>query len=172
MLTHCNFLPWISKAYVHTFHRRRTLFTFCPIVPRPDLYIGNTCSQMTGPTTYHDDILDVFFDLFLNKRLSKQSRGWWFETPSRPLWRHCNVRWMYGMYWDLQNRAQETTRGLLYQDAVLPLSFPVQRRSPRQNCFSTTFFGWSSCSLFNILYWVVDDFYQHLYVFFYPRLSA
>ena len=23
------------------------------------------------------------------KRLSKQSWGWWFETPSRPLWRHC-----------------------------------------------------------------------------------
>ena len=34
---------------------------------------------------------DVFFDLRLNKRLSKQSCGWWFETPSRPLWRHCNV---------------------------------------------------------------------------------
>ena len=34
---------------------------------------------------------DVFFDLRLNKRLSKQSWGWWFETPSRPLWRHCNV---------------------------------------------------------------------------------
>ena len=33
---------------------------------------------------------DVFFDLHLNKRLSKQSWGWWFETPSRPLWRHCN----------------------------------------------------------------------------------
>ena len=33
---------------------------------------------------------DVFFDLRLNKRLSKQSSGWWFETPSRPLWRHCN----------------------------------------------------------------------------------
>ena len=26
----------------------------------------------------------------LNKRLSKQSWGWWFETPSRSLWRHCN----------------------------------------------------------------------------------
>ena len=26
----------------------------------------------------------------LNKRLSKQSWGWWFETPSRPLWCHCN----------------------------------------------------------------------------------
>ena len=33
---------------------------------------------------------DVFFDLCLNKRLSKQSWGWWFETLSRPLCRHCN----------------------------------------------------------------------------------
>ena len=32
---------------------------------------------------------DVFFDP-LNKRLSKQWWGWWFETPSRLLWRHCN----------------------------------------------------------------------------------
>ena len=34
---------------------------------------------------------DVFFDLRLNKRLSKQTWGWWFETPSNSLWRHCNV---------------------------------------------------------------------------------
>ena len=34
---------------------------------------------------------DVFFDLRLNKRLSKQAWGWWSETPSRPLCRHCNV---------------------------------------------------------------------------------
>ena len=33
---------------------------------------------------------DGFFDLHLNKRLSKQSRGWWSEMPSRPLRRHCN----------------------------------------------------------------------------------
>ena len=33
---------------------------------------------------------DVFFDLRLNKRLSKQSWGWWFETLSHPLWRHSN----------------------------------------------------------------------------------
>ena len=26
----------------------------------------------------------------LNKRLSKQWWCWWFETPSRSLWRHCN----------------------------------------------------------------------------------
>ena len=34
---------------------------------------------------------DVFIDLLLNKQLNKQSYGWWFETPSYSLWRHCNV---------------------------------------------------------------------------------
>ena len=33
---------------------------------------------------------EVFFDLRLNKRLSNQSWGWWFETPPRSLWRHRN----------------------------------------------------------------------------------
>ena len=33
----------------------------------------------------------VFADLHLNKRLFKQFWGWWFETPSRSLWRHCNA---------------------------------------------------------------------------------
>ena len=33
---------------------------------------------------------DAFFGLCLIKQLSKHSRGWWFETLSRPLWRHCN----------------------------------------------------------------------------------
>ena len=39
---------------------------------------------------------DVCFDFRMNKRLSKQSWGWWFEMPSRPLWRHCYVK----MAWD------------------------------------------------------------------------
>ena len=34
---------------------------------------------------------DIFFDLRLNKWLSKQSWGWWFQTLSCPLWRHCNA---------------------------------------------------------------------------------
>ena len=37
----------------------------------------------------------VFFNLCLNKRLSKYRWGWWFETPSRPLWRHCNENGTY-----------------------------------------------------------------------------
>ena len=35
---------------------------------------------------------EVFFALRLNKRLSKQPRRQWFQTPSRSLWRHCNGR--------------------------------------------------------------------------------
>ena len=34
---------------------------------------------------------DVLFDLRLNKQLSKQTGGWWFETQSRSLWRHCQA---------------------------------------------------------------------------------
>ena len=34
---------------------------------------------------------DVFFDLHRNKWQSKQWWGWWFETSSSSLWRHCNV---------------------------------------------------------------------------------
>ena len=33
---------------------------------------------------------DVFSDMRLDERLSKRPCSWRFETPSRPLWRHCN----------------------------------------------------------------------------------
>ena len=36
----------------------------------------------------------------LNKLLSTQSWGWWFETPSRSLWRHCNAMLMWLIYVD------------------------------------------------------------------------
>ena len=56
---------------------------------------GHLCGKFSGhrwishkrPVTRS---FDVFFYLRLSKRLSKQSWGWWFETPSHPLWRHCN----------------------------------------------------------------------------------
>ena len=52
---------------------------------------GHLCGELNGyrwiPRTKAND---TFFDLCLNKRLSKQPWGWWFVTPSRPLWRHCN----------------------------------------------------------------------------------
>ena len=44
---------------------------------------------------------DAFFDLRLSKRLNKQSPGWWFETLSRPLWRHSNVLVCFVNHFDL-----------------------------------------------------------------------
>ena len=40
----------------------------------------------------------VFFELCLNKPLSKQSWRWWFETLSHPLWRHCNGQYTWELY--------------------------------------------------------------------------
>ena len=43
---------------------------------------------------------DVSLICALNKRLSKHSWGWWFKTPSRPLWRHYNdVSWKSNNSW-------------------------------------------------------------------------
>ena len=55
------------------------------------LCAGN--SPVTGESSSQTPVtrsFDVFFDLRLNKRLSKQSWGWWLETTSRSLWRRCN----------------------------------------------------------------------------------
>ena len=56
---------------------------------------GPLCGEITGhrwiPHIKASDAeLWGFFDLRLNKRFSKQSWDWWFETSSRSLWRHCN----------------------------------------------------------------------------------
>ena len=57
---------------------------------------GPLCGEFTGrrwiPNTQRPVTrsFDVFCDLRLNKRLSKQPWGWWFEMPSWSLWRQCN----------------------------------------------------------------------------------
>ena len=50
---------------------------------------------------------DIFFDLRLNKRLTKQTWGGWFEMSTHPLWRHCNARGRkyYGGDWWCYNGA-------------------------------------------------------------------
>ena len=57
---------------------------------------GPVCGEFTGPGEFHAQrpatrSFGVFFQLRLSKRLSKQPRGWWFETPPWSLWRQCNV---------------------------------------------------------------------------------
>ena len=54
---------------------------------------GPLCGEFTGPGEFPTQrpvtrSFGVFFDLRPNKRLNKQWPGWWFETLSRPFWRH------------------------------------------------------------------------------------
>ena len=60
----------------------------------------------------------VFFDLCLNKQLSKQSRRWWFETPSSPLWRHCNV-YTWAWFCDLHAFQMELFMHISYMSMVV-----------------------------------------------------
>ena len=72
---------------------------------------GPLCGEFTGPGEFPAQrpvtrSFDVFFDLRTNKRLSKQPWGWWFETPSWSLWRHCNVAmWPFILTWFIFIRA-------------------------------------------------------------------
>ena len=68
-------------------------------------FTGHRWIPRTKPVTWN---FVVFFDLRLNRRLCEQSRGYWFEAPSRPLWRHSNDLWwihsqrplIFFMSWD------------------------------------------------------------------------
>ena len=79
---------------------------------------GHLCGEFTGPGEFPPQrpvtwSFGDFFDLHLNKRLSKQSKSWWFETPSRPLWRHCNA--------DLKFRVFSASSHYFKADRVPPL---------------------------------------------------
>ena len=67
-------------------HQMETFSALLTICARNSPVPGEFPSQRPVTLSF-----DVFFDLRLNKRLSKHLWGWWFETPSRPLWRHCNA---------------------------------------------------------------------------------
>ena len=94
------FLPTISHAtwYVHD------IFVFRFVVVTWWRHQMETFSALLAICAWNSPVsgefpaqrpvtrgFDIFFDLRLNKRLSKQSWGWWFETLSCPLWRQCNV---------------------------------------------------------------------------------
>ena len=82
------FSHFINHLYIIKIWWRHQMETFSALLA---ICAGN--SPVSGEIPAQRPVtrsFDVFFDLRLNKRLSKQSWGWWFETLSRPLWRHCN----------------------------------------------------------------------------------
>ena len=72
-------LPWWR-------HQMETFSALLVICAGKSPVPGEFPTQRPGTRSF-----DVFFDLRLNRRLSKQSWGWWFEMLSRPLWCHCNA---------------------------------------------------------------------------------
>ena len=83
---------------------------------------GHLCGEFNGhrwiPRTKPSEVtrsFDVFFDLRMNTRLSKQSWGLWFETPPCSLWCHCNG-WFPTFSEDVQYML--VTRLIVYGDAV------------------------------------------------------
>ena len=112
---HCNHY-WVSKSH-YSDHKTLEMFVYKIQILCVNRFSA-TFHDVHVPSLQHDDVIkwnhflrywpvvrgihrhtqrpvtgsfDVFFDLCLNKRLRKQSWGWWFETLSRPLWRHGNV---------------------------------------------------------------------------------
>ena len=92
------FLGFILYKTVVTWwrHQMETFSALLAIWAGNSLFTGEFPTQRPVTRSF-----DVFFDLRLNKRLSKQSWGWWFETPLRSVWRHCNE---LGKYETTQSR--------------------------------------------------------------------
>ena len=77
--------PWYWACKMMTIHQIEIFSALLAIC------VGN--SPVTGEFPTQRPVMqsfDVYFDLCLNKRWSRQLEGRWVETPSRPLWHHCD----------------------------------------------------------------------------------
>ena len=84
-------LIWTGYDAVRLSWWRHQMETFSALLA---ICVGN--SPVSGEFPAQSPVtqsFDAFFDLRLNKQLSKRSWGWWFETLPRPLWRHSNGMW-------------------------------------------------------------------------------
>ena len=85
---------------------------------------------------------DDFFDMRLNKRLSKQAWGWWLETPSRPLWCHCNEatknQLLWYMYKIVNDIFSSNTHKQFYKSQIMS-SYKLGKINPRSLSISNIF---------------------------------
>ena len=81
-----SYLGLLMVMYPRWRHQMETFSTLLALCAGNSPVSGEFPSQRPVTRSF-----DAFFLLCLNKRLSKQSWGWWSETPSCSLWRHCNV---------------------------------------------------------------------------------
>ena len=103
----CQYSMYRQKSYRCNISYALTVFMMTSSNGNIFRVTGPLCGEFTGPGEFPTQrpvtrSFDVFFDLRLNKRLSKQPWGWWFETLSWSLWRHRNVTIIYACAVDFQ----------------------------------------------------------------------
>ena len=102
------------------------------------------------PLTKTSDAELFFFDLRLNKRLSKQSRRRWFETPSHSLWLYCNVFPFFNI-----------TQTLLHDDVIkwkhFPRNWPFVREIHRSPVNFPHKGQWRGALMFSLIYVWIND---------------
>ena len=86
-----------NRNYTWWRHQMETFSALLAICAGNSLVPGEFPAQRPVTRSF-----DGFFDMHPNKWLSKQWRGWWFETPPCPLWRYRNdnkvVSWPSYLY--------------------------------------------------------------------------
>ena len=97
-------VPCITETPFVTHRGGQRAYTLCIMMTSSNGNIFRVTGSLCGEFTGHGELpsqrpvtpsFGVFFDLRLNKRLSKKWRDWLFETTSRSLWRHCNLLCMF-----------------------------------------------------------------------------
>ena len=94
---HCIVRLWIYNDSTWWHHQMEACSALLALCAGNSPVTGEFPSQRPVTRSFY-----VFFDLGLNKPLSKRLWGWWFKTPSCSLWHHCNdmyniVHWVYGL---------------------------------------------------------------------------
>ena len=126
------------------------------------------CEEFTGrrwipQTNASDAELWCIFLIcaWINDWVNKQSWGWWFERPSYPLWRHCNMLRDYGCFrveniadsspYNLTTRIALTTANSIEADG-LPTCRPSQGKSLLRDCNWLIRASWSD-TMTTVLCW-------------------
>ena len=142
-LTFYNVPPWWR-------HQMETFSALLVLCAGNSLVTGEFPTQRPVTLSF-----DVSFDLRLNKCLSKQSRGWWFETPSRSLWRHRND------FYDLLFKWQLVCKfGTLERNFLLISYFYSCFHTLPKFCGSSSVqlvLLWNNFSILSTLYWHIPQ---------------
>ena len=136
-------IPWVpddigfawpsTSRWRHQMETFSALLTLCEENPP---VTGGFPSQRPATRSF-----DVFFDLRLNKRLSKESWRRWFETPPCSLWRHSNDTW-----WLLRTPLSNGWKGKLnHQGLAILIQLSMNSLRPSSHSLA----GLSTQSCFN-----------------------